>query len=210
LFLVHSNSSYSFPMELKGKKSFLLKFLWAIPTNKRLLQYFNPKESESYVFALFHLQSKGVLIVSCVFSIHRIQNIMTFYVGISWKLYRSFIGFGSFFTRKTQEGKKIPRSKGGLRFRPSSVIHWLLQNIVTMTFYFYLTKHVSQTHNDTLTIMTFYSHIFITTFFKSCAQGDSKINEKISYLILEKLLLHIDTSATTHSISESPMFGVGN
>jgi hypothetical protein len=70
-----------------------------------------------------------------------------------------------------------------------------------MTFYFYLTKHVSQTHNDTLTIMTFYSHIFITTFFKSCAQGDSKINEKISYLILEKLLLHIDTSATTHSIS---------
>jgi hypothetical protein len=54
--------SIVFSYGIEGKGMFPLEFTWAIPTNQRLLQYFNPMKSQSYVFPLFHLYFKGALI----------------------------------------------------------------------------------------------------------------------------------------------------
>jgi hypothetical protein len=51
-----------FSYRIKGKGKFPLNFLWPFATIQRLLKEFIPIKSQSYVFSLFHLRSKGALI----------------------------------------------------------------------------------------------------------------------------------------------------
>jgi len=52
-------SFFCFPYRISHVGNFPLSFLWSFSMNQTPLQYFNPKESESYVFPVFHLHSKG-------------------------------------------------------------------------------------------------------------------------------------------------------
>lgn len=50
-----------FSSGIHGIGSFPLFFPWPFPVIQRDEQYPNPKDSESYIFPAFHLQSKGAL-----------------------------------------------------------------------------------------------------------------------------------------------------